>query len=176
MNIADLLGAAMNKNDAGAVTLGQLIDTLEAAEPTRVVVDGFGEPDSWRGVYAFLAFAPKNGTTVAEMLAHAKSAVGSTYTGYKGGDFTMTRETPCHIAAYGVWGGDEDAITPGRLANMLGVAVADEKPSLMPKRPPLMVGYCGDDAIVSPSQIEAFQAYVAELEALCAKLLEQTKG
>jgi hypothetical protein len=161
----------MNVNDYGAITLGQLIDTLEAADQTLVVRDGFGHPDSWRGVYAFLRFSPERDTTVADMLTHARSAVGTTYTGYKGGDFTMTRESPCFIDGYGD-SSDDAAITPERLKAMLGVDVAEVRESNMPVRPKIIDSssfreskdeWCVD---IPLKRWNEFQAYVEQLRVM----------
>ena len=38
------------------------------------------------------------------LLAHAKSAMGATFTGWKGGEFTMGEYTDCHIGEYGTCG------------------------------------------------------------------------
>ena len=59
---------------------------------------------SWRGIYAELALnfeadgTPMKVTAFCEML---KGAVGKTFEGYKGGDFTMSRQTPIWVARYG---------------------------------------------------------------------------
>lgn len=100
--------------------LGELIDALEAAVkawgPNRIPRLGFRNPHSYRGVYVDLAFEPAEDVTLGEMLAAARGAVGATYTGWKGGEFTMTRETDVHLAEIGC-GGEE--IGPHFLALML---------------------------------------------------------
>lgn len=86
--------------------LNDWIETLEAQPMTLPVYFDDGEPvgslESWRGVYAHLTLttgrAPR---TVAELLAEARAAVGSTYQGYKGGDFTMDESTPVWADPYG---------------------------------------------------------------------------
>jgi hypothetical protein len=180
MNIYDALSAAMNANEYGAVTLGQLIDTLAAADQAHVVEDGFGEPMSWRGVYAFVGFSPVRNAVVADMLNWARSAVGATFEGYKGGDFTMTRDTPCFISSYGETGGDDAAITQERLATMVGAPVAAAKHSSLPKRPYILEAHeqattlngrewC---VIIPDPQWDAFKAYVCELEGIVARAQE----
>lgn len=63
--------------------------------------------DSWRGVYAELALnfedsrSSRSELTVTEFLQLLKDAIGKTFTGYKGGDFTMSRQTPVWVANYG---------------------------------------------------------------------------
>ena len=90
--------------------LGELIERLEAAPDQGAVVRwGFGMPHSSRGDYSELAFDPAENVTVASMLAHAKSALGSTFEGWKGGDFKMGEYTPCWIEKRGHW--DQNGIS-----------------------------------------------------------------
>ena len=100
--------------------LQKLIDALAAADQTYVAPLGFGPPDSYRGNYICVAFEPAENVTVASMLAHAKSALGATFTGYKGGEFTMHEYTDCYIANYGTSGGDQ--IGPVLIAYLTGKA------------------------------------------------------
>ena len=100
----------------GSVTLGELIARLERENPEKIIKDGFGEPDTYRGFYDDLAFAPAKNTTVAKMIAFAKAALGSTYTGYKGGKFRMNKDTDVWIAEYGNLG---EALTPRALECIL---------------------------------------------------------
>ena len=81
--------------------LKDLIDALAAADQEHVAPLGFGEPNSFRGDYEDVAFEPASNVTVGAMLAHAKSALGSTFYGYKGGKYTMGEYTECWIAEYG---------------------------------------------------------------------------
>jgi len=48
------------------------------------------------------------------MLSCARAAVGATFTGYKGGKYLMTFSTECYVAEYGVYGGDDDALSLAR--------------------------------------------------------------
>lgn len=86
------------------MTLGELIEELEKADPNRVLPDGFIRPHSYRGDYCDLAFVPKSNVPIGVMLANAKSALGQTYDGYKGGDFLMDEYTSVHLANYGQTG------------------------------------------------------------------------
>lgn len=81
--------------------LCELITALENENPERVISRGFNSPHSYRGYYDQLAFEPANNVTVAEMLECAREALGNTYTGYKGGDYTMHEYTEVNIAYYG---------------------------------------------------------------------------
>jgi len=102
------------------LTLGEIIAKLEPiVEKQKAVIEKYGHEatvqydfeylfptsiDSWRGIYAELALNfESEGTrmTVSDFLKMLKDAVGKTYTGYKGGDFTMSRQTPVWVANYG---------------------------------------------------------------------------
>ena len=85
------------------MTLGEYIKRLESANPKQEVSLGLGNPHSWRGSYAELAFEPVKNTTIGEMLVEAKKAIGSTYEGYKGGNYTMTTNTTINVEYYGEW-------------------------------------------------------------------------
>lgn len=90
--------------------LGDLIDYL-AGCPTdyEVQIFGLGKPDafeSWRGVYAELTLVPAAEgrlDTVGKLLEAARKADGGTFEGYKGGDFTMSRDTPVWADGCGAW-------------------------------------------------------------------------
>jgi hypothetical protein len=78
-----------------------LIEFLQARDPSQTVRIGFGKPHSYRGYYDELAFEPVRDTTVGAMLEAAQSANGRTFTGYKGGDYTMGDYTNCWLAQWG---------------------------------------------------------------------------
>lgn len=101
------------------MTLGDIITRLEREpDKDRVVPFGWGKPCSYRGYYEDLAFAPADNVTVGSMLAHARDALGTTYYGYKGGDYRMDEYTRCWIATYGDSNGQ--AIGGVLLALLLG--------------------------------------------------------
>lgn len=83
------------------LTLGGIIARLEREDPNRVLPIGFANPHSYRGYYDQLAFEPVADITVGDVLAAAKSAVGVTFEGYKGGEFLMTESTDCWISPHG---------------------------------------------------------------------------
>ena len=83
------------------MVLEDLIEELEKANPDIVCKVGFNNPHSYRGYYDQLAFEPVEDITVGEMLEAAKEALGSTYTGWKGGEYTMSEYTDCHLANRG---------------------------------------------------------------------------
>jgi len=98
------------------MTLQALIEELSRYDPQQRVPLGFREPHSYRGYYDELAFEPVPDTTVGAMLAAAKDALGATYTGYKGGDYTMNAYTQVWLARYGDTG---EAISDFFLSLML---------------------------------------------------------
>jgi len=99
------------------MTLGALINKLEEYPREQVVVKGFKNPHSYRGYYEQLAFEPADNTTVGEMLDSARSALGETFPGWKGGDFEMGEYTDCHLANWGKCG---EEMGPVLLGYMLG--------------------------------------------------------
>jgi hypothetical protein len=88
-------------NYEGGCSLGRVIFELERMPPEGKPSWGFKEPHSYRGYYECLAFRPAEDRTVGEMLADAKSAVGSFHEGYKGGWFEMELGTECYLANWG---------------------------------------------------------------------------
>jgi len=81
--------------------LGELIKTLEAADPNLWVREGFCNPHSYRGDYMELAFEPAQNVRVGDMLGDAREALGSTYEGWKGGNYTMDEYSDCWLANEG---------------------------------------------------------------------------
>ncbi|MFG2276712.1 hypothetical protein ACGFNY_44010 [Streptomyces chartreusis] len=99
------------------MNLGDIITRLEAANPQQVVKHGFHNPHSYRGDYYDLAFEPATDITVADMLEAARSAVGATYQGWKGGDFKMNEYDWCWLSEEGTASGE--TISPLLLEFML---------------------------------------------------------
>jgi hypothetical protein len=83
------------------MTLGELILALDKIDPQTRVPRGFHKPHSYRGYYEQLAFEPAENISIGEMLAAARSALGKTFTGYKGGDYLMHEYVDCWISKYG---------------------------------------------------------------------------
>lgn len=100
------------------LTLGALIAELEKAAPDAPVTfsngGAPGDPHSYRGYYSDLSFSSVGATTVGDLLATCRSALDTTFEGYKGGDFLMGADTPLWSAAYGCCG---DAIIAAAPAN-----------------------------------------------------------
>jgi len=87
------------------LTLGKLIEKLsESGVDQPVTFDRGGSPGefgSYRGHYSDLYMEVEEApVTSFDLLARAKAALGATYEGYKGGDFTMGKDTPLWRATY----------------------------------------------------------------------------
>jgi hypothetical protein len=99
-----------------------LIAELKKHDPNKVVKNGFVFPHSYRGSYPCLAFEPDLNTRIGYMLECAERAIGKTYAGWGGGEFTMTGITPVYIAEYGEFG---EELGPRLLAYMLANIVEE---------------------------------------------------
>ncbi len=84
--------------------LKDLIEFLESKDPSIVVPIGFANPHSYRGYYEQLAFEPVPNVRVSEMLSSAKEALGSSYSGRKGGEYLMDEYTDVNLAFRGETG------------------------------------------------------------------------
>lgn len=96
------------------LNLGELIDVLAARPKDQTVRFDIGSlyPTrlmSYRGYYEQLALGymdrddkgSKGFPNVDAVLAELRSAIGATFTGYKGGEYVMRSETPLWVANYG---------------------------------------------------------------------------
>ena len=98
------IGPTMSEPKVDQLSLGELIGLLksiEAEHPGHIAPYGFRNPHSYRGYYEQLAFEPATNVPVAQMLADATSALGATFEGWKGGDYTMKKYTECWLAREG---------------------------------------------------------------------------
>lgn len=82
-------------------TLRALPQDIEAAY--RGIYVPVGKLTSWRGAYAELTipYADDGPHTIAQLLKDAEAAVGRMFTGYKGGEYIMTANTPVWADDYG---------------------------------------------------------------------------
>lgn len=83
------------------MTLGYIISVFSRFPADKVLPVGFSNPHSYRGDYYCLAFEPKENVTVEDSLTALKSALGQTYEGYKGGEYTMDDYSRVYLAEYG---------------------------------------------------------------------------
>lgn len=107
------------------MTLQELIDYLAACDPSTRVPIGFARPHSYRGYYYDLAFEIETETTVGAMLAAARKALGATYQGWKGGEYTMGEHTDVWLVERE--GDLGETIGPVLLAYMVGTTATDRK-------------------------------------------------
>lgn len=116
--IKELMDKAIQSDmGQGVMTLGELVARLENAQlkgAKKVAIDGPddllgdgeekhpGHVDSYRGVYAHLAIEPTSTPCeIEDLIARLREADGKTFTGYKGGNFTMNRNTPIWVSRRG---------------------------------------------------------------------------
>lgn len=99
------------------MTLGDLIEALEAL-PKDAQVRGF-QPyvESYRGYYERNALEPSNYQATAHAMAsYLSNDVGKSITGYKGGDYNVSTREGVYLAAYGDLGpsfGGLEEVEPG---------------------------------------------------------------
>ena len=100
------------------LTLGQLIKRLDRVPGVTKILtaDGQGIEGlcSYRGYYSDLALNPVGGPvwTADQLLREAKFVINTELTGYKGGEFLMTEDTPLWLARYGGLGPAIMDLTP----------------------------------------------------------------
>lgn len=80
---------------------GGIIARLEQEDPDRVLPIGFANPHSFRGYYEQLTFEPVRDIKVGDVLDACRFALGHTFQGWKGGDYTMGLHTDCWISRVG---------------------------------------------------------------------------
>lgn len=87
------------------MTAGQLIAMLEEYPKESVVAFTVKKPHSYRGYYERLAFEfDWQICSVEKMIGTIRSALGRTYTGYKGGEYYMNEDSDVYLAKYGCCG------------------------------------------------------------------------
>lgn len=87
------------------ITLGGLIDVLEKNKDCKISIN---EPHSYRGYYSDLAFQKCDLYPVSELLSEIyNNVLDKDFEGYKGGEYTMTKDVPLWVAN---WGSCGDAI------------------------------------------------------------------
>lgn len=122
LDIGDQIKAILAKEKAerlkttSQLMLGEFILQLESVtDKTKKVI--FDNPnympinfDSWRGVYEDLMLEydvldENKLLAVSDWIEKAKECLGKTFTGYKGGDFTMGKNTILWVSQYASCGG-----------------------------------------------------------------------
>lgn len=100
------------------MNLGRLIEILRAfPDQDKVLPIAFNNPDSSRGSYDEIAFSPAKNVPVKLLLMQAEDCIGATFTGYKGGEYTMNEGTKINLDNSGVW--SDDACIWNMLLNLM---------------------------------------------------------
>jgi hypothetical protein len=80
------------------MTVKGLLDELKQLPTDTTFKYGFsGSGYSYRGDYSQVAFIKDTDVNVSTMIDSLESVVGKTFTGYKGGEFTMDEYTDVYI-------------------------------------------------------------------------------
>jgi hypothetical protein len=146
------------------LNLGDLIKRLSREDLSRRVPHGFTYPHSYRGYYDELAFVPAENVTIGSMLEAARSALGATFAGWKGGNYTMCEYTDVHLAKVGHCGEDlhylvlENMLAPlGRLPQGVdprGGCLRGHGRVPGPERGPGCAGGCADGEGVKMDEVQ----------------------
>lgn len=92
------------------MTLIEFIKRLKSMDPNELLPVGIRNPHSYRGFYDELAFEPTDPIPVNEAIKVAESAIGMTFTAYKGGEYKMSGKTNCWLAEWGELGDEIDCM------------------------------------------------------------------
>jgi hypothetical protein len=85
------------------LTLGELADALDALPP-NLPIPCLCAPHSYRGWYEHIAFEVGTPSLARDVAALVRAQIGARHHGYKGGTYTMTRDTPVWLASRGELG------------------------------------------------------------------------
>ena len=94
------------KQNSSHLTIGEAIDKLHNI-PTKIRIIGTDieaypiDIDSYRGYYCDLAIEYSDTSNYFDLLQALEEAIGKTYTGYKGGNYTMCEDTTVWVSNYG---------------------------------------------------------------------------
>ena len=70
-------------------------------DDTYVFSIAFDEAQSYRGYYDEVSFEPSTGVSVGQIKQQIERAFNETFTGYKGGEYQYSADTPVHLSYYG---------------------------------------------------------------------------
>ncbi|MCE0510879.1 hypothetical protein LVJ59_17670 [Microbacterium sp. KKR3/1] len=96
-------------DERGQIGIGELAALLREAQADKPVVarvEGRAFPVSadvisYRGYYDQLAIKPGESATAATLASTLTASIGSTFYGYKGGEYAMSRGTAVWVSGYG---------------------------------------------------------------------------
>ncbi len=86
------------------VCLGDFLSQLRDADPEATIP--LANPHSYRGYYSDLALEPVNGAPIKvwQLINQLSDVIDTELTGYKGGEFMMSADTPIWVANHGCTG------------------------------------------------------------------------
>jgi hypothetical protein len=106
------------------MSIQELYETILHFDQGVTLFSAPSKPHSYRGYYERLAFEPSIvNSTIGEFRTMLIDCIGKTFTGYKGGKFTMCKDTIVHLAHCGSTGGE----IIGLVAKADGVHVLTEE-------------------------------------------------
>lgn len=76
------------------ILLGDLKAVLRAIDEDVLLDFGFSDPHSYRGMYDCVSFEPSPSRPTKDLVQEVFKALQDTYTGWKGGEFNYTENTP----------------------------------------------------------------------------------
>lgn len=88
----------------GQLTLGEVIEKLKTMNPDLEI--SLKNPHSYLGYSNCLSLEPEV-NSVGNLLRECEKVLGAYLTGYKGGEFLMTKYTPVYVSFEGSCSGDE---------------------------------------------------------------------
>lgn len=113
-----LSNAARDTRKDYHICLGELLDGLRQADPEALI--GLHNPHSYRGYYSDLALEPTEAPIkVWQLINQLSDVIDTELTGYKGGEFLMSADTPVWVAHYGTTGPALVGFDPTTLSIMI---------------------------------------------------------
>ena len=89
----------------GDMNVKEVLEKLKEYDILQKLSRSLVNPHSYRGDYSEIGFVEHiESTTVGEMITTISGVIGTTYTGWKGGNFTMSEYSNCYIAEKGSCG------------------------------------------------------------------------
>jgi hypothetical protein len=128
------------------MNLGELITILSKQDQKLIMPLGFAMAHSYRGLYEYLAFEPNLDVSIGFMLGVAKNAEGKVFTAYKGGEYQISKETPCYLSPRDM--ATETEITESLLLSL--VALAEKRRQESASAPLLSLSPSAPSPVASP--------------------------
>lgn len=102
--VDNLNNQARKERALSQMTIGELLGRLSELN-SDLLIEGLGDPHSYRGYYSDLALERISKSVSVEVLSETVGEVlGTELTGYKSGEFLMDEDTPVWVSSYGSCG------------------------------------------------------------------------